>query len=138
MVERRLAILAGVVLIWGGAVLYNIVSLQVFRHEEYARKARSRQEIKVAIAAPRGTLFDRAGRVLAMSLPSETVYINPLKVDVAVAARILAGALSLGAAKLLQTFDAAAKKERGHLIVKRSITGEEKQRRQPRGAGWIG
>ena len=138
MVERRLAILAAVVLLWGAAVLYNIISLQVVRHEEYAKKARSRQELKVEIPAPRGTLFDRTGRVLAMSLPSETVYINPLKVDVAVAARILAGVLSLDAAKLFQTIDQAAKKERGYLIIKRSITREEKQRLKTLGLDWIG
>src|SRR5262245_31266675 len=107
MVERRLAYLASVILIWGGTVFCKIFSVQVVHHRIFAAKARARQELKVETPAPRGTIFDRAGRVLAMSIPTETVYINPLKVDVAVSAGILAGVLSLDAGELLQTIDQA-------------------------------
>ena len=140
MVERRLACLASIVLLWGAAVLYNIVSLQVVHHQKYAAKARSRQEIKVELPGPRGTIFDRSGRVLAMSVPTETVYINPTKVDAAVSARILAGVLSLDTAELLQTIDQANRKGRGYLVIKRRISREEGQRLRPvdRNSGRLG
>src|SRR6185503_17781704 len=125
-------------LLWGVAVFYKIISLQVVHHREYAQKARSRQEVKVEIPGPRGTLFDRTGRVLAMSIPSETVYINPTKVDAAVSARILAGVLSLDPVQLYQTIDQAGKKGRGYLIVKRRITHEEGHRLRTLGLDWIG
>jgi len=51
MVERRLTWLAGIVLLWGAAVLYKIVSLQVLHHAEYARLARAHQELVVEIPA---------------------------------------------------------------------------------------
>jgi cell division protein FtsI (penicillin-binding protein 3) len=138
MVQRRLAYLASIVLIWGAAVLYNIISLQVVHHGKYAAKARSRQEVKVELAGPRGTIFDRSGRVLAMSVPSETIYINPTKVDPAVSARILAGVLSLDAAQLFQMIDQANRKGRGYLVIKRRISKEEGQRLRSLGLEWIG
>src|SRR6266567_4649878 len=138
MVERRLAYLASIVLIWGGTVFCKIISLQVVHHREYAAKARARQELQVEIPAPRGTLFDRAGRVLAMSVPTETVYINPLKVDVAVSAQILAGVLSLDPVQLFQSIDQANRKGRGYLIVKRAISREEGRRLRTLGLEWIG
>src|SRR5206468_3356769 len=138
MVERRLAYLASIILIWGGTVFYKILSVQVVHHHAFAAKARARQELKVELPAPRGTLFDRAGRVLAMSVPSETIYINPLKVDVAVSARILAGVLSLDPAELFQTIDQAYRKGRGYLVIKRGISREESRRLRTLGLEWIG
>ena len=41
MVERRLTCLAVIVLLWGAAILYNLISLQVVHHREYAGKARA-------------------------------------------------------------------------------------------------
>ena len=80
MVERRLTWLARIVLLWGAAIFLKLVSLQVLHHEEYAGKARARQELAIEITAPRGTIYDRTGQPLAMSVPTESVYINPLKV----------------------------------------------------------
>ena len=82
MVERRLTWLALIILLWGGAIFYKLISLQVMHHLQYVRMARARQELVVEIPAPRGTIFDRSGRVLAMSAPTESVYVNPQKVDV--------------------------------------------------------
>jgi cell division protein FtsI/penicillin-binding protein 2 len=45
MVERRLTILAAIVLLWGAAILKNLISLQVVHHREYAVRARSIQEV---------------------------------------------------------------------------------------------
>ena len=61
MVERRLTWLAVIVLLWGGAIFYKLISLQVIHHREYVRMARARQEVVVEIPAPRGTIFDRNG-----------------------------------------------------------------------------
>src|SRR6266567_8758151 len=95
MVERRLTCLAVIVLLWGAAILKNLISLQVIHHREYAGKARSIQEVVVEIPAPRGTIFDRDGQPLAMSLASQSVIINPQKVDVGVAADLLGIVLHL-------------------------------------------
>src|ERR1039458_44489 len=80
MVERRLMWLAGIVLIWGGAIFGKLVALQVVHHQEYVRKARARQEEVVELRAQRGAILDRTGHPLAMSVPTESVFVDPLKV----------------------------------------------------------
>ena len=68
MVERRLTWLALIIALWGAGILGKLVSLQAIHHREYAGRARSIQQVVVEIPAPRGTIFDRNGQPLAMSL----------------------------------------------------------------------
>ncbi len=125
MVERRLTCLAVIVLFWGGAILKNLISLQVVHHREYAGKARAIQEVVVEIPAPRGTIFDRDGQPLAMSLASQSVTINPQKVDVGVAADLLGFVLHLDRADLYNKIQQARDADRGYLLVKRKLSPEE-------------
>ena len=125
MVERRLTVLAAIVLLWGAAIFKSLISLQVVHHREYASKARSIQEVSVEIPAPRGAIFDREGRPLAMSLASRSVFINPMKVDVGVASDLLGILLNLDRADLYLKIKQAADAHRGYLVVKRQLTPEE-------------
>src|SRR4051812_31710489 len=117
MVERRLTCLAVIVLFWGGAILKNLISLQLFHHREYAGKARAIQEVVVEIPARRGTIFDRDGQPLAMSLASQSVTINPQKVDVGVASDLLGILLHLDRSELYTKIQEARDAGRGYLIV---------------------
>jgi cell division protein FtsI (penicillin-binding protein 3) len=125
MVERRLTCLAVIVLLWGAAILKNLISLQIFHHREYAVRARSIQEVVEEIPAPRGTIFDRDGRPLAMSLASRSAFINPMKVDVGVASDLLGYLLHLDRAELYLKIKQAADAHRGYLIIKRQLSPEE-------------
>src|ERR1035438_5905729 len=125
MVERRLTCLAAIVLIWGGAILKNLISLQIVHHREYAAKAHSIQEVAVEFRAPRGTIFDRDGHPLAMSLASRTVFINPMKVDIGVASDLLGYLLHIDRGPPYLKKKQAADARRGYLIVKRQLTAEE-------------
>ncbi len=125
MVERRLTCLAVIILLWGGLILKNLISLQIIHHREYAVKARSIQEVVVEIPAPRGTIFDRDGQPLAMSLVSRSVFINPMKVDVGVASDLLGYLLHLDRAELYLKIKQAAAAHRGYLTIKRKLTPEE-------------
>ena len=88
--------------------------------------ARARQELVIEIPAPRGTIFDRSGQPLAMSVQTESVYVNPLKVpDLGVASEILALVLHVDRAGLYEKMQEACDKYRGFLWVKRKITPEE-------------
>src|SRR5207302_5406373 len=121
-VERRLTWLAAIVLFWGAAIFLKLFSLQVLHHQEYARMARARQEMVIEIPAPRGTIFDRSGQPLAMSVQTESVYINPLKVpDLGVASELLALVLHLDRAALYEKMQQAYDNDRGFLWVKRKI-----------------
>src|SRR5215212_8046960 len=62
MVDRRLTLLAAVVVFWAAAIFSQLIRLQVIRHREYLGKADARQEVSIEIAAPRGAIYDRSGR----------------------------------------------------------------------------
>ena len=129
MVERRLTWLAGIVLFWGAAIFFKLVSLQILHHYEYSRMARAHQELVRKIPAQRGTIFDRNRQPLAMSVTAETVYVNPLKLpSLPIAAGFLATALDMNQAEVYGRLKQAYDSHRGYLVVKRNITFDEGQR----------
>lgn len=139
MAERRLTILAAVILLWGGAVVGKLVSLQVVHHVEYARLARARQELLIEIPAPRGSIFDRNGEPLAMSVPAESVHVNPLKVpDLGLSSEILSLVLHLDRGELYGRMKTAYENHRGFLWVKRLVSAEEARNLRNLNLDWIG
>jgi cell division protein FtsI (penicillin-binding protein 3) len=138
MVERRLSWLARIVLLWGAAIFLKLVSLQVAHHKEYSAKARQRQMLVLEIQAPRGTINDRNGQTLAMSVPTESVYINPLKVpDLDFASNILARVLALDRAELYRDMKSAFDNHRGFMWVKRKIDYDEGRRLRDMRLDWV-
>jgi cell division protein FtsI (penicillin-binding protein 3) len=138
MVDRRLAWLAGIVLLWCGAILYNLISLQVVHHREYVKLATARQVVAVEIPAPRGTIFDRNGQPLAMSVPTESVSIDPMRApDLGVASELLALVLHMDRADLYAKMQSAHDNHRGFLWVKRQISYEEGQNLRNLRLEWI-
>ncbi|MGP8245565.1 MAG: peptidoglycan D,D-transpeptidase FtsI family protein, partial [Bryobacteraceae bacterium] len=125
MAERRLIVLVSGVLLWGALIFYTLVKLQIVHHREYAAMARARQEVVVDIPATRGSIFDRTGSPLAMSVPVDTVHINPLKVDPVIAAGILSAKLHLDKNELYRRIVAARDNRRGYLVVARNLGWEE-------------
>ncbi|HUJ23556.1 MAG TPA: penicillin-binding protein [Bryobacteraceae bacterium] len=123
---RRLTWVAAGILLWAGLIFAKLFSLEVVHHQEYVRLARQQQQMKVEIPAPRGPIFDRTGQPLAMSIPAESVYVNPLRVpDLGVASSILARILQLDPADLHQRMRWAFAHQRGFLWVKRKISSAE-------------
>jgi len=101
--------------------------------------AKARQELVIDIAGPRGTIFDRNGHPLAMSVPAESVYINPLKVpDLEMASDLLARALHLDRKELYETIKQAYDNHRGFLWVKHKIAPSEMQELRGLKLEWIG
>lgn len=100
--------------------------------------ARARQELLVPIPAPRGTIYDRTGSPLAMSVAMDSVFVNPLRVpDLGVAAGILASILSLDRIQLYGRMKWALENKRGFLWVKRKISYEEARRLRSLHLEWI-
>ena len=68
----------------------RLFQLQVVSGDEYARRAAADRSVEVAIPAPRGLVFDRAGRPLAVNTPSWTVKVRPADLPAEDRLRVLA------------------------------------------------
>src|SRR6266853_2221405 len=123
LATRRVHLLARLAFVWAALIVARLIQLQVVQHTEYQRQALQQQQQVVELAAPRGIIFDRWGQRLAMSLPVESVCVDPLRVrDKATAAEILSKILNLDANDLLAKMTAAAESKRGFLWIKKKIT----------------
>ena len=55
----------------------RLFQLQVVQGDEFARRAAADRTVEVPVPAPRGLIFDRAGRPVAVNTPSWTVKVRP-------------------------------------------------------------
>jgi cell division protein FtsI (penicillin-binding protein 3) len=126
MVERRLIWLAGIVLLWGGAIFAKLVALQVVHHQEYVKKARARQEEQVNLRAQRGAILDRKGHPLAMSVPSEKVTVDPRNLpNIQADSDLLARQLHLQPTELYDRLKTARDERRGFFLIKKDLSTQE-------------
>ena len=138
MLDRRLTWVAGLVFVWGAAIFYNLIKLQIVHHQDYVQKARARQEHLIQIPAARGPILDRTGRPLAMSLSTQSVTVDPLKLpDLKLNSSLLANQLHLDEAELYGRIKATFDSHRGFLWVKRDITPQEAQNLGGLNLDWI-
>jgi cell division protein FtsI (penicillin-binding protein 3) len=125
MLERRLTWLAAIVLAWGAAISCRLIYLQILKHGEYARTARSRQEMPIEIQAPRGAIFDRNGQPLAMSVAAYSIHVNPRLIDIPYASDILSRVLHLDRDEMRARMNADLARNKGFMWVKRRISQDE-------------
>ncbi len=146
----RLIALAAVAFLWAVVVLCRLVYLQVVAHKTYQELAEHQQQRTLRVEAPRGAIFDRSGHALAMSVPADSISINPLRVpDRPLAAEILERVLAIDGRALLQKMDAAVEEHRralerkrkpkgtGFLWVKRKITPAESEALRSLKLDWV-
>jgi cell division protein FtsI (penicillin-binding protein 3) len=138
LATRRVHVLVRVAFVWAALIAARLIQLQVVQHNQYAQLARDQQQKSEEIKAPRGAILDRYSQRLAMSLPAESVVVDPLRVpDLSVAADVLANVLNLNARDLLANLKTAVDNRRGFLWVKRKITRQEAQRLRDLNLEWI-
>ena len=66
--------------LWMVAVLGRLSYLQLFSYSEYLAKAHHQQQRIFEISPKRGTIYDRKGRELAVSLPMDSVFADPAEI----------------------------------------------------------
>jgi cell division protein FtsI (penicillin-binding protein 3) len=135
---KRVRIIARIALLWVALLFCRLIHLQVFSHDEYVRLAQQQQEKQIEIQAPRGAIYDRNREPLAMSLPVDSVCVNPVRVpDIGVASQLLARTLELDPKQLEFKIKLAQDNHRGFLWVKRKITPEESERLRSYNFDWV-
>ncbi len=135
---KRVRLLFRIALVWAAIIAARLVHLQVVSHEEWKDAALQQQEREVEVPVPRGTIYDRNGKVLAKSLTLDSVCVNPRRIpDAEVAARILGAVLGQDTAELQAKIEKAATAKRGFLWVQRRITREQSERLRNFNLDWI-
>ncbi len=135
---KRLHLLARIAFLWIFVVLIRLVHLQVWSHDDFQRQAQSQQQKTIEIQVPRGTIYDRANLPLAMSLPVDSVCVNPLRIpDLEVAASILGRVLKIDEGELLYKMKLAVDNQKGFLWIKRKIEPDESTRLRSLNLDWI-
>jgi cell division protein FtsI/penicillin-binding protein 2 len=82
--------------IWMGAVLARLGYLQLYCYSDYFAKARNQQQRIFEISPMRGEILDRMGRVLAISMPMDSVFGDPAEIkEPEIVARLLSRVLAV-------------------------------------------
>jgi len=104
----RWLIVWALAVVWIGIILGRLSYLQLFCYSDYLAKAQRQQQRIFEISPMRGTIYDRKGRELAVSLPMASVFADPAEIsDVGMVARLLSGALNVPADELETKIDEA-------------------------------
>lgn len=125
----RFMLVVALLVVWMGGISVRLVHLQVTKHEWLKERAASqRLEVKRS-KLPRGTIFDRNGRALAMSVRVKTLYADPTQIeDVKTAARLLAPVLGVKEKDLAIQLTEAKEDERRFLPLAKGLDDEAAQR----------
>src|ERR1035441_8759255 len=129
--RRRLRIVAGLVLVWAIIIAVRLCILQIVEHKELKQAVESQQQRMLEIPVLRGEINDRTGHLFAVSIPTESVAINPRKItSPELFAGNVAATLGLNAQEVRQKIEELQNRKgagRGFLLLKRHITPEEEQ-----------
>jgi cell division protein FtsI (penicillin-binding protein 3) len=102
------------------------VQLQVFRHAEFSQIAQQHQQMKRAVLAPRGPIYDSNMDELATAISVSTVVAEPRRIaNIHDAAAKVAGILGLDAARLEAEMKAPA--HQSFMVIQRRIDPRAEQ-----------
>ena len=128
-VNHRLALMAVILFLWAIAIFARLIMLQVVEHTKYVAIARKQQEEQIALHAPRGSIYDRNGQPLAISVPVDSLSVNPQQIaDPQMASVVLGTFLKLDQAALNQRLATAKANHRGFLWIKHDMDPFETER----------
>ncbi len=136
---NRLLIMALCLGAWCTLIFARLCQLQIVQHDKYQQMARKQQQKRESIVAPRGSIFDINGFVLAMNENSQMAVVNPTRIDdKAFAATMLARVLKVDATRLREDLDNAAQSvHRGYFVVDPRLTPEQAEELKQLNLDWL-
>ena len=106
----RWLLIWAVAVVWMAAVVGRLAYLQLYCYGDYFAKAQRQQQRTFEVSPPRGDIYDRKGRELAISIPMDSVFADPSDMnDPGMVARLLAPALDMPPAEIEQKIRDASK-----------------------------
>ncbi|MEW5978052.1 MAG: penicillin-binding transpeptidase domain-containing protein [Acidobacteriota bacterium] len=120
--ETRVYILLACCVTWSFLIAFRLVNFQILRYVELSERARRQQSRSFEISPKRGSIFDRKGRELAVSITLDSVYAVSSEIeDKQRTASQLAKVLKLNQNELLKRLNGT----RGFSWVKRKVDLDE-------------
>ncbi len=117
--RRRVGIMVLVLALAFTVVGVRLVDLQVLSRDRYTRIGINQRVFRVALPAERGSIFDRNGNDLAVSVPQQTVWADPrLIVNPDKAAKQLAPILGVSVTTLQASL---AQQDKGFVYLARKV-----------------
>jgi cell division protein FtsI (penicillin-binding protein 3) len=114
----RTRLFALLLLLWGALVVGRLAQVQIAQGSRYRARAQSQQERRLEIKGSRGSILDREGRELAVSVEAASVYAVPDDMDdPKAAAQALGPILGMTPAEVIERLDP----KRGFVWVRRQI-----------------
>jgi cell division protein FtsI (penicillin-binding protein 3) len=125
----RFMLIIAVFVVWIGGISARLVHLQVNEHDWLKERAQGlRRDVK-RTRQLRGTILDRNGRTLAMSVHVKTLFADATEIaDVKATAKALAKATGLSEAKLAKQLSEAKADEKKFLPIARGLDSEAAER----------
>jgi cell division protein FtsI/penicillin-binding protein 2 len=124
--------------LWMLAIVGRLGYLQLVHYSDYLAKAQRQQQRVFEISPMRGTIYDRKGRELAVSLPMDSVFADPAEAtDPAMVAQLLARPLQASAddsrgayagAPRQEAFSRTGAAHRRHELARRFLSKREPAR----------
>jgi cell division protein FtsI (penicillin-binding protein 3) len=119
---RRIYFLIVVMGLWGAAIGIRLYFLHVVHSADYKIRAERQQQRTLDVSPRRGTIYDRNGNELAVSIKVDSVFAVPEAIgDPAAAARKLSSLTGVPYKELLEKLDS----ERTFVWIKRKLSAAE-------------
>jgi cell division protein FtsI (penicillin-binding protein 3) len=137
--SRRVRWLARVALLWAAVIAGRLVYLQILNHDAFREAALDQHTRLEELYASRGAIADRNGHLLAVSVPVETVTINPMHLpkDREFAMQTVARVLNVDAGQLLERLEAYTRQRKGYMVVAKNVDAETAGRLRQLGLDWL-
>ena len=120
---------------WTGVVAYRLVQVQILHGASYRARARQQQERTVLLPPRRGSILDRQGRELAVSVEAASVFAVPERVrDVPGESAEIAAILGVPAGDVAQKLSS----EKGFVWIARKIADSAAERLKAKKLAGIG
>ena len=123
--RRRIQIVVAFVLVMLIVISLKVIGLQTAGGDAMRAEATNQWTRTRTVVADRGTIFDRDGEELAVSIPAATISINPKLVDSEEATlNMLATMLNLSVEEQQRLYDEMVRKEKGFVYVRRQVDAD--------------
>lgn len=124
LIKRRTLVIALCFLAWAGIITYRLAYFQIVKHHEMAGMAERQQQRTIKTTPKRGSIVDRNGNELALSVEVDSIYAAPDEIpraEIERMAKELAGILRLE----VVTVKSRLTSDKVLVSLKRKVSDEE-------------